>query len=67
MMADFPLSEWFDLTKPISREDREKCEAQMALYACKDGDDPNGPDVRRACEELRAAVKQHNAALRSSR
>jgi len=64
-MADFPLGEWFDLSKPISRDDREICEAQMALYALKQGDDPAGPDWRAACAELRAAVKQHNAALRS--
>jgi hypothetical protein len=63
-MADFPLDQWFDLSKPISRDDREVCEAQMALYALKQGEDP-GPEWRRACAELRAAVKQHNAAIRA--
>jgi hypothetical protein len=66
-MADFPLGDWFDLSKPISREDREICEAQMALYAYKQGDDPDDPEVRRVCEELRTAVKRHNAALRSAK
>jgi len=45
-MADFPLDQWFDLTKPISRDDRDLCEAQMALYAYKDGLDPTGPMER---------------------
>ena len=60
-MADFPLDQWFDLTKPISRDDRDLCEAQMALNGYKDGRDPTGPEWRRECAELRAAVKQHNA------
>lgn len=60
----FPLQQWFDLSKPISRDARETAEAQMALYALKDGDDPCGPEVHRACAELRAAVKKHNAQFR---
>ena len=64
-MAEFSLDQWFDLSKPISRDDRELCEAQMALYAFKDGLDPNGEEVRRVCHELRIAVKQHNASFRS--
>ena len=59
----FPLDEWFDLSKRISREDCELCEAQMALYAHKQGDEPYGKDWRRACQQLRAAVKQHNAGI----
>jgi hypothetical protein len=30
-MAAFPLDQWFDLSKPISRDDRGLCEAQMTL------------------------------------
>jgi hypothetical protein len=60
-MADFPLDQWFDLTKPISQDDRELCEAQMALYAYKEGYDPAGPEWRRECEKLRITIKQHNA------
>lgn len=66
-MADFPLAQWFDLSKPIFRDDREMCEAQMALYAIKQGDEPAGSDWRRVCAELRAAVKQHNASLQAAR
>ena len=66
-MADFPLADWFDLTKPISRDDREMFEAQMALYALKDGDDPCGEEVRKACAELRAAVKAHNVPFHAAR
>lgn len=63
----FPLADWFDLTKPISRDDREIVEAQMALYALKDGDDPCGEEVLKACAELRAAVKAHNAPFHAAR
>jgi hypothetical protein len=35
-MAEFPLAQWFDLTKPIAGDDRELAEAQMALYVYKD-------------------------------
>jgi hypothetical protein len=63
-MVEFPLGQWFDLSKPISRYGREACEAQMAFNAHKQGADPAGPDGRRAIEELRGAVERHNAALR---
>ncbi len=36
----------------------------MALHAYKDGDDPDGREVRQACEALRVAVKRHNKAFR---
>ncbi len=54
------LSSWFDCTKKIRREDIEIAEAQMALYAWKDGIDPDGQETRSACAELRRAVKEHN-------
>lgn len=57
----FPLDQWFDVTQRISRDDREMCEAQMQLYALKDGDDPCGPEANKAISQLRAAVKAHNA------
>jgi hypothetical protein len=41
--APFPLSQWFDLSKRISRQDRELAEAQMPLYAYKE----NGRDTYR--------------------
>lgn len=56
----FPLEQWFDLTQPISSVDADLAEAQMGLYALKDGDDPVGPDAMRTYRELRQAVKQHN-------
>jgi hypothetical protein len=59
-MADFPLADWFDLTKRISREDREVAEAQMALHALKDGLEPTGKEWRQAVAELRDAVRHHN-------
>lgn len=60
----FPLHQWFDLTRPISRDDRELCEDQMALYAYKDGLNPNGPEWRRSVADLRRAVERHNAQFR---
>jgi len=33
----FPLGDWFDLSRPISKDDRQACEAQMPLYAYKKG------------------------------
>ena len=51
-MADFPLNQWSTCLRPISRDDRELCEAQMALYAYKQGDEPNGPDWNRLCADL---------------
>jgi hypothetical protein len=56
--------QWFDLSKPISRDERELVEAQVSLYAYKDGDDPDCREVRQACEALRVAVKRHNKAFR---
>jgi len=58
----FPLEDWFDLSKPISRDMLEIAEAQMALWAAKDGDDPRGAEVSTACRDLRAAARAHNAA-----
>ena len=59
----FPLGQWFDLTKPISRDDREIAEAQMAVYAIKQGLEPEGAEWRQAVAELRAAARAHNRAF----
>ena len=40
-------------TDGISRDDRETAEAQMALYALKDGLDPCGKEWRHAVAQLR--------------
>lgn len=40
------LHQWFDISKRIGRYDREQVEAQMALYAYKDGLAANGPEWR---------------------
>lgn len=57
----FPLHQWFDMSKRIDKYDRELCEAQMSLWAYKDGLDPEGPEWRDAVKSLRTAVKAHNA------
>lgn len=56
----FPLEQWFDLTKPISKADADITEAQMMLYALKQGDDPEAPECKAAYRDMRTAVKAHN-------
>lgn len=63
MSDPFPLNDWFDITKRISKEDADLTEAQMALHAVKTNVDPGGPEAKRAYREMRAAVKAHNAKL----
>ena len=59
------LASWFNLSKKISLDDVEQCEAQMALNAYKDGIDLKDKENKKkfdgVCRDLRAAVKKHNA------
>ena len=66
-MSAFPLKDWFDLTKPISKYDADLMEAQMALYAVKEREDPDSPEAKRQYQEMRKAVKQHNEKLRQKK
>jgi hypothetical protein len=59
-MTDFPLDQWFDLSRRIGREERHECEAEMALRAYKDGLAADGPEVRQHLHRLRGAVRTHN-------
>lgn len=61
MSDPFPLEQWFDTTRRISKEDADLTEAQMMLYAVKTGIDPDGPEAKRQYRKMRAAVKAHNA------
>lgn len=56
----FPLEQWFDITKPIPKTDADLTEAQMMLYALKDGMDPDCAEAKRQYREMRRAVKAHN-------
>jgi hypothetical protein len=56
----FPLEQWFDTTKPIPKADADLTEAQMMLYALKDGMNPDGAEAKQQCREMRKAVKAHN-------
>ena len=56
----FPLEQWFDITRPIPKEDADLTEAQMMLYALKDGTDPDCAESKRQYREMRRAVKVHN-------
>ena len=42
-------------------------EAQMALYAVKERENPDSPEARRQYQEMRKAVKQHNEKLRQKK
>lgn len=56
----FPLSQWFDLSKKISKADADLAEAQMMLYALKDGLDPDSPECKKQYRAMRKAVGDHN-------
>jgi hypothetical protein len=59
-MSAFPLDQWFDLSKPIQKDDADLTEAQMMLYAVKQDMDPRGKEARKAISDMRKAVKEHN-------
>jgi hypothetical protein len=61
-VGEFPLGQFFGLTGPIRREDREAFEAQLTLYAAENGF-AGEPELRQMIEALRAAVRRHNASF----
>lgn len=60
MPNPFPLDQWFDTTRRISKEDASLTEAQMALNAVKAGIDPDGKQAHQEYKQMRQAVKEHN-------
>jgi hypothetical protein len=60
IVKTFPLEQWFDITKPIPKADADLTEAQMSLYALKDGMDPDCAKAKQQYREMRKAVKEHN-------
>lgn len=62
--AEFPLEHWFDVTRRISRDDLDLCEAEIMSHAVKEGVDPAGPEVREEINEMKRAVKLHNKQFR---
>ena len=56
----FPLEQWFDVSKFISQADRKLTEAQILLYAVKEGTDPEGNEVMRCLKALKRDVRLHN-------
>lgn len=63
-MSDIKLEEWFDVSKKIGKDDLDLAIAQMALYAYKDGADPDSPEACAQYDSMRQAVKQHNKRIR---
>lgn len=45
--------ELFDITKPIPKADADLTEAQMMLYALKDGMDPDCAEAKQQYREMR--------------
>jgi hypothetical protein len=66
-LTNVNLAEWFDVSKPISRTDRDMALAQMALYAFKDGVHPDSKEAEQAYAGMRTAVKRHNATICKTR
>jgi hypothetical protein len=60
--ANFRWGEFFGLTGPIRREDREAFEAQLTLYAAENGF-AGEPELQQVIEALRRAVRRHNASF----
>jgi hypothetical protein len=63
--VEFPLGQFFGLTGPIRREDREAFEAQLTLYAAENGF-AGEPELQMVIEALRAAVRSHNSSFQNS-
>lgn len=59
-MKMFPLDQWSDTTKPITKAEAAITAAQMMLNALKQGDDPDSPESKAAYREMRNAVNAHN-------
>ncbi|HEX7324281.1 MAG TPA: hypothetical protein VF292_02865 [Rhodanobacteraceae bacterium] len=56
----WPLKDWFDISRRINRADVDDAEAQMMLYAIKDGLDPCDRGCKAQYQAMRAAVREHN-------
>ena len=63
-LMKFPLNQWFDVEKPISKSDADFAEAQMMLYALKHEEDPDSPECKKQYRGMRAAVRNHNRKLK---
>jgi len=58
--TEYPLENWFDTTRIIPKDAVEIVIDQMALYALKDGEDPDSPEALIEYQELKNAVRKHN-------
>ena len=66
-VKEFPLEQWFDTSKRIDKYDAELAEAQMALYAIKDNEDPDSAEAVKQYRKMWAAVKVHNRKFNAQR
>jgi hypothetical protein len=57
--VEFPLGQFFGLTGPIRREDREAFEARLILEATESGY-AEALELRQMIDALRATVRRHN-------
>lgn len=63
-MNEFPISDWFNTSQKISKEDIKITEAQMLLYAIKDGKNPKEKESKQAIKKMIESVKLHNQKLK---
>ena len=59
-MKEFILEHWFELDSRISLAEIELAEAQIRIYAVKDGEDPNGQETKQVIRQMKVEVRKHN-------
>ena len=60
---NFPLEQWFDLSKKIEKKEVEDAIDQISWYAMKDGLTPNSKEYKQTLNQLRKSVKEFNKKL----
>jgi hypothetical protein len=64
MTDDFPLSQWFDTSRRITKSERQEAEDTIRYYAFKDA--AGAADIMEAVKAMYAAVKEHNEKYKAS-
>jgi hypothetical protein len=57
---EFPLEQWFDITRKIPKADQETVANQIMLYAIKQGKSPNGKESKETLQKMKVACRAHN-------
>lgn len=59
-MNDFPLHQWFDLSKKISKDDVEIVTAEIYFRAYKEDQYPKLKEIEKIINNLKTGVKEFN-------